>query len=98
MNETTERFLCEHYAASHVVVGMHGSNMLLPSAHAGAIIEIMHPKHFEDARHVTFRHRILPPKIDPDTLAEAVSVILQTYPNFVAYMPSQMGAHHLSLK
>ena len=38
---TVERALCDRYAQSHVVVGVHGSHMLLPSAHAGAVIELM---------------------------------------------------------
>lgn len=32
---------CERYARSHVVVGVHGSNMLLASAHAGAVVELI---------------------------------------------------------
>ncbi len=42
-NVTTniEKQWCEIYASSHVVVGMHGSNMLLPTALAGAFVEIL---------------------------------------------------------
>ncbi len=36
-----ERTWCEQYARSHVVLGVHGSNMLLPSAHAGAAVELV---------------------------------------------------------
>ena len=36
-----EREWCERYARSHVVIGVHGSNMLLPSAHAGAVVELL---------------------------------------------------------
>jgi hypothetical protein len=39
----TERAWCARYADSHVVVGVHGSNMLLPSAHAGAVVELVPP-------------------------------------------------------
>ncbi|MBC7929607.1 MAG: hypothetical protein H7Z38_03470, partial [Rubrivivax sp.] len=63
---------CERYAASHVVVGVHGSNMLLPSAHAGALVEIIGPeragnftqdilfREANDCRDVLFRYRFLP--------------------------------------
>ena len=37
----TEKRWCEKYAESHVVVGIHGSNMLLPTAHAAGFVEIM---------------------------------------------------------
>lgn len=36
-----EKRLCEVYAESRVVVGIHGSNMLLPSAHAGMVINLL---------------------------------------------------------
>lgn len=36
-----ERRLCEQYAESSVVVGVHGSNMLLPSAHARSTVELV---------------------------------------------------------
>ncbi|MEQ9454306.1 MAG: hypothetical protein RLN76_06910 [Phycisphaeraceae bacterium] len=36
-----ERQWCQRYASSHVVIGVHGSNMLLPSAHAGSVIDLM---------------------------------------------------------
>ncbi|HAS42372.1 MAG TPA: hypothetical protein DCS93_17980 [Microscillaceae bacterium] len=37
----TEKQWCEKYAESHIVVGIHGSNMLLPTAHAAGFVEIM---------------------------------------------------------
>jgi hypothetical protein len=33
--------VCKICANSHVVIGVHGSNMLLPTAHAGAVIDLM---------------------------------------------------------
>ncbi|MEW5798490.1 MAG: hypothetical protein AB1728_05745 [Bacteroidota bacterium] len=37
----TERRLCGVYSESAIVIGVHGSNMLLPSAHAGMTIDLM---------------------------------------------------------
>ena len=37
----TETDWCSTYSRSHVVVGVHGSNMLLPTAHAAAFVEIL---------------------------------------------------------
>jgi len=40
-DEQTERYWCQLYARSQVVVGVHGSNMLLPSALAAAVVELL---------------------------------------------------------
>ena len=37
---------CEIYSKSHVVIGVHGSNMLLPTALAAGFIEILPKKNF----------------------------------------------------
>lgn len=41
MNDAVERSWVEAYAASQIVIGVHGSNMLLPTAHAAGCIEIL---------------------------------------------------------
>ncbi|MEO8069264.1 MAG: hypothetical protein ABI599_16315 [Flavobacteriales bacterium] len=41
MDEATERAWCHAYAKSQIVVGVHGSNMLLPTAFAAGCIEIL---------------------------------------------------------
>jgi hypothetical protein len=41
VDEPREREWCALYAASHLAIGIHGSNMLLPSAHAGAVLELV---------------------------------------------------------
>lgn len=41
MDERTELAWCEAYARSQIVIGVHGSNMLLPTAHAAGCIEIL---------------------------------------------------------
>lgn len=40
-DEAVEREWCRAYARSHLVIGVHGSNMLLPTAHAAGCIEIL---------------------------------------------------------
>jgi hypothetical protein len=40
-DEATERATCKIYSQSRLVIGVHGSNMLLPSAHAGMTIDLM---------------------------------------------------------
>jgi hypothetical protein len=41
INDSVERDWCRIYARSHVVIGVHGSNMLLPTAHAAGCVEIL---------------------------------------------------------
>ncbi len=40
-DDESERMACQIYAESRLVIGIHGSNMLLPSAHAGITIDLM---------------------------------------------------------
>src|SRR5262249_18336567 len=40
-SESIEMEWCKVYSKSHIVIGVHGSNMLLPTALAAAFIEIM---------------------------------------------------------
>lgn len=89
-----ERSWCERYAASHVVVGVHGSNMLLPSAHAGALVEIIGPeragnftqdilfREASDCRDVLFRYRFVPDSTPPLALAQLVSLLLKKLESF----------------
>jgi hypothetical protein len=57
MNVEVEQAWCRAYARSQVVVGVHGSNMLLPTAHAGACIEILPRQRFENiVQDVTVRY------------------------------------------
>lgn len=56
MTDELERAWCKAYAKSHVVVGVHGSNMLLPTAHAIGMVEILpHDRHGNIVQDVTVR-------------------------------------------
>jgi hypothetical protein len=58
MDTETELSWCRTYAKSHVVVGVHGSNMLLPTAHAAGLIEILpHDRLGNIAQDVSIRYR-----------------------------------------
>jgi hypothetical protein len=58
MDKETELTWCRAYAKSHVVVGVHGSNMLLPTAHAAGLIEILpHDRFGNLAQDVSIRYR-----------------------------------------
>jgi hypothetical protein len=70
-NETFELQLCKVYSESIIVIGVHGSSMLLPSAHAGMTISMMPSKRWgnfaedilfseKDLRLAAFQKRIVP--------------------------------------
>ena len=41
MNKNIELGWCNTYAQSQIIIGIHGSNMLIPTAHAAACVEIL---------------------------------------------------------
>jgi hypothetical protein len=48
---------CRIYAMSHIVIGIHGSNMLLPTAHAAGCIEILPEDRYGNMiQDITVRH------------------------------------------
>ena len=94
LDDAAERAWCERYAASHVVVGVHGSNMLLPSAHAGGVVELIGPERwgnftqdilFRDAgdcRETLFRYRFVEELTTPPALARLVGMMLKGRASF----------------
>lgn len=94
LEDGDERSWCERYAASHVVVGVHGSNMLLPSAHAGSVVELIGPERAgnftqdilfheaNDCRDVLFRYRFVPDSTTPVALAQLVDQLLRGLESF----------------
>ena len=94
LDAAAERGWCERYAASHVVVGVHGSNMLLPSAHAGAVVELIGPERWgnftqdilfrdtADCRETLFRYRFVDESTPPSELARLVGLLLRKRESF----------------
>lgn len=85
-----ERALCEQYANSHLVVGVHGSNMLLPSAHAGSAISLLLPGRtataysdilFREDEQLGSHFRYFTPikTSSPDTVAELAENVLTRF-------------------
>ena len=79
------------YRNSQIVVGIHGSNMLLPSAVAGAVVDLLPLRKLQDiaedlilpvddtgaAKLCLFRYRILPETTGPAVVADTIDSILQ---------------------
>lgn len=86
-DENAERQLCKVYSDSRLVIGIHGSNMLLPSGHAGMTIDLMPNDRWGnfaqdilfqevDPRFATYRYRFLPIQVRMRKLVEiAVNMI-----------------------
>ncbi len=95
-DEMTERDWCRQYARSHLVIGVHGSNMMLPSAHAAAVLTLMPAAGqlylaFTDtilngpySGHPTMssllRYRMLPLQTPPEVVAEWAAAMVQSFP------------------
>jgi len=98
LDEVTERAWCERYAASHVVVGVHGSNMLLPSAHAGGVVELIGPERWGnftqdilfrdtgDCRETLFRYRFADEFTPPHAVSQLIKTILTRLESFRVLM------------
>lgn len=95
-NEKIEKEICYLYAQSCLVIGLHGSNMLLPSAHAGMTIDLIDERwgnfaqdilyQESDPRLASFRYRFLPYQTDNDTLAFIAAVMVLNLSKFKAQM------------
>lgn len=104
LGENDERDWCQIYARSHVVVGVHGSNMLLPSAHAGAVVELMPNDRLgnmlqdilfsrEDVREEVFLHRFFPIEMKPDGIAQIITSLVQEFSSFRRGMNRTFTTH-----
>lgn len=89
---------CQIYSESRVVFGVHGSSMLLPSAHAGMVIDLMpserwsnmaqdvlyHQGDFNgDHRVASFRARYIPIESSARTLAGIIRSMIRSFPEVV---------------
>ncbi len=103
LDAEAERNWCARYAASHAVVGVHGSNLLLPSAHAACVIELIGAERQgnflqdilfrgADARETLFRYRFVPPSTAPDVLAQTVFDLLR-FEDFRRLMSPEFCRH-----
>ncbi|QIZ71559.1 hypothetical protein [Oxynema aestuarii] len=96
-DEKTERKICEIYAESRLVIGIHGSNMLLPSAHAGMTIDLMPTDRWgnfaqdilyqeEDPRFASFRYLYLPLSVPLKELGFIAGTMVQKRQHFYSNM------------
>lgn len=93
----TEKRLCQIYSESRVVLGVHGSNMLLPSAHAGMTIDLMPDDRWgnfaqeilyqeNDVRMGSYRYRYIPLNQKPNHLRKIVVHMILDREHFIENM------------
>src|SRR5690606_29940319 len=92
INDELEQKWCQQYAASHITIGVHGSNMLLPSAHAGSVINLMPNERWgncaqdiihtgmQTGREIMIRYRFLLLDSSPDAVSKTAIAMLYQIP------------------
>jgi hypothetical protein len=96
----TERQACQIYADSRLLFGVHGSNMLLPSAHAGMTIDLMSIDRLANItqdilyqepnpRVASFRYRYLPISTNTSELSDIALSMLQYHREICALMAEE---------
>lgn len=89
-DKENELRLCELYAKCRLVIGLHGSNMLLPSGHANMTLDLMPEDRWgnfaqdvlyqeQDPRLAAFRYRYLPAETGLKALAFIATTMLRQY-------------------
>ncbi|MCM3127715.1 hypothetical protein ACFQ3J_13840 [Paenibacillus provencensis] len=84
----SERLTCKVYSESEVVIGVHGSNMLLPSAHAGMSVVLMPQDRWgnyaqdilfqqSDSRISAYNYRFLPIELSMRTMLKIIAKQIQ---------------------
>ena len=88
-----ERTMCQVYSESKVIIGVHGSNMLLPSAHSGMTVDLMPSDRWSniaqdivyqesDVRLSSFRYRLIPISTAITLLAKIVTLQVEEFDFF----------------
>ena len=104
ISEAQERTWCRLYAQSHLVIGVHGSNMLLPSSLAGSVIDLMPDDRWGniledvllrsmDMREAMYCYRFVPISINPNELANMVHLLFQAHRFMLMSLPKNASGH-----
>ena len=103
INTEIELSWCRIYAQSHVALGIHGSNMLIPTALAASFIEILPQERWGNimqdilasytGRDCSFRGRFINEFASSRRLAKLVAHVMKTYPAFRRLMSAEYLQH-----
>lgn len=92
-----EKKLCQVYSESRIVIGIHGSNMLLPSAHSDMTIDLMPNDRWgnfaqdilyqeDNVRMSTYRYRYIPINEKVGVLNKIIIHMIKNRKNFIENM------------
>jgi len=95
--DDSEREACVIYSESRLIIGVHGSNMLLPSAHAGVTINLMPRNRWgnfaqdilyqeSDSRMSAFKYRYLPQATSIGSLTTIALLCITGYKEYKRQM------------
>jgi hypothetical protein len=107
-DQDSEKLTAKLYADSRIVIGVHGSNMLLPSALAGMTLDLVpddkwnnHPQDTllkkQDARVGAFLHRFIPALASLDSTVAIICSMIQNHDRMPRYLHEDVSAqvlHH----
>jgi hypothetical protein len=102
-----ERQICQVHRQSRLVIGIHGSNLLLPSAHAGMSLDLMPDDRWgnivqdilyqePDPRRAAYRYRYIPAQTPTPTVAAIATSMIDQYPHFIDRMAEDAAESHIS--
>ena len=102
MGAEMEKKWVKRYSKSHLVIGMHGSNMLLPSALSGSTLEILPPSRLGNilqdnlisemgVLEALFRYRHIPISEPAEKVAETATSMIKDYSSFHFKMVKKSG-------
>jgi len=105
ISEEVEIKWCEIYSKSHIVIGIHGSNMLLPTALAAGFIEILPKNRYGNIiqdillpykkRELFYLGRFVGEFVMPNEVAEEVIEMIKNYSIFLKNMSDRYLIHGL---
>lgn len=96
-NKESEYATCQIYSQSKLVIGIHGSNMLLPSAQAGMTLDLMPADRWgnyaqdilfqeEDGRIASYRYRFVPVETKMSSLKVIIKNQIKNHAHFLTLM------------
>ncbi len=106
IDATAEKMWCEQYSQSHVIIGVHGSNMLLPSAHACTTVELVPSDRWgnivqdilptkQDLREALVRCRFLPLDASVTSISEVILCLLGGCSDAIRYFKPPWSHHEI---
>lgn len=93
-SEETEKIWCERYSNTTITIGLHGSNMILPSAYSAMVLDIIPEwkwynvlediiiQRSDNPYDTLFRYRMIPKKTTTSEIASIAVSMIQYYNKF----------------